>query len=57
MKFKKILYIFLFILFGLLAQFLLHAVIEIAYIKLLLTNYEVFGFGLLFSTWFTTAPH
>ena len=50
---KKIFYIFSFAVLGILTQFFLHAVIEIFYIKLLLTNYGVFGLGLEFATWFT----
>ena len=49
---KKIFYIALFTFLGFIAQFLLHALIEIGYIKLLLTRYDIFGFGLEFSTWF-----
>ena len=50
---KKIVYIILFALLGILAQFLVHSIIEIVYIKLLLTNYGVFGLGFEFATWFT----
>ena len=50
---KQVVYIFLFVLLGVLAQFLIHAVFEIVYIKLLLANYGVFGLGLEFTTWFT----
>ena len=50
---KKVIYIVRFVLLGILAQFLVHAIIEIVYIKLLLTQYTVFGFGFEFSTWFT----
>lgn len=50
---KKVIYVFLFTLFGVLLQFFIHAVVEITYINLLLTNFEVFGLGLSFATWFT----
>lgn len=50
---KKIVYISSFTLLGVLLQFLVHAVVEIFYINLLLTNFEVFGLGLSFATWFT----
>lgn len=50
---KKVIYVFLFTLLGVLLQFFIHAVVEIGYINLLLTNYEVFGLGLSFATWFT----
>ena len=50
---KKIFYVFSFTILGILTQFFLHAIIEILYIKLLLTNYGVFGLGFEFATWFT----
>lgn len=50
---KKGIYIFLFSILGLLLGFLLHAIVEIIYIRLLINNYETFGFGLDFSVWFT----
>lgn len=50
---KKILYIALFTLLGVLVQFFIHAVVEIVYIKLLLSHYEPFGLGFEFATWFT----
>jgi len=49
---KRALYIGLFVLLGLLVQFLLHAVVEIFYIKLLLSDFETYGLGLSFNTWF-----
>lgn len=49
---KKVLYITLFTFLGFLVQLLVHAVIEMVYIKLLLTRYDTFGLGLPFSTWF-----
>ena len=50
---KKILYITLFTILGILVQFLAHSGIEIVYISLLVTKFEVFGLGLTFATWFT----
>ena len=49
---KKIIYVTLFTLLGVLVQFLIQSAVEIQYINLLLTKYEIFGFGLPFSTWF-----
>ena len=48
---KKIVYIILFVFLGVLAQFLLHALIEIPYINLLLHDFEKFGFGLSWGSW------
>lgn len=48
---KKKLYIALFIFLGVLAQFLAHALIEIWYIKLLLSRFEVFSLGFSFQQW------
>jgi len=53
MALKKIVYITLFTIFGITLQFLAHALVEIVYIKLLLTQYDIFGLDLPFSTWFT----
>lgn len=33
-------------------QFVIHAVIEIWYIRLLLEDFETYGFGLFWQTWF-----
>jgi hypothetical protein len=43
---KRTIYIILFTIFGLLLQFLLHALIEIPYLGLLSRNFEKYGFGL-----------
>ena len=43
---KKTIYIILFTIFGLLLQFLLHALIEIPYLGLLSRNFAKYGFGL-----------
>lgn len=48
---KKIVYIFLFTLLGVLAQFILHALLETWYIGLLLENFPRYGFGMLWDTW------
>lgn len=40
-------------LLGVLVQFVVHAVGEIVYIKLLRNNFEVFGLGLSWDMWFT----
>ncbi|MBW6440844.1 hypothetical protein K0B03_02310 [Patescibacteria group bacterium] len=50
---KKEIYIFLFIILGILLSFLLHALIEISYINLLWTNYERYGMNLKFSQLYT----
>lgn len=49
---KKTIYIIAFAFLGLLAQFVVHAVGEMIYIKLLISNFEVFGLGFSFDTWF-----
>ena len=43
---KKKIYIGAFTLFGILLQFLIHAVVEIWYISLLLHNFSKYSFGL-----------
>lgn len=50
---KKILYIFTFTVLGILVQFLIHSIVEIIYISLLVTKFEIFGLGLTFAAWFT----
>jgi len=52
MQIKRVIYIALFILFGVLVQFLIHAGVEIGYIQLLISHYGIFGFGLPFDSWF-----
>jgi len=49
---KKTLYILLFTIFGILFQFLAHAVIETLYIKALMSNFSLFGLGLSWDIWF-----
>jgi hypothetical protein len=51
-KMKKKVYISAFIFLGILVQFLIHAGVEVVYIQLLLSQYEIFGLGLSFSSWF-----
>lgn len=53
MNTKKIVYVSLFTLLGLLAQFFVHAVIEILYIYLLLNYYSIFSFGFSLNAWAT----
>lgn len=48
---KKIIYIFLFALLGVLAQFILRGVLEIWYIGLLLEDFSRFGLGLSWDAW------
>ena len=45
-------YIVLFVIFGLLAAFLFHILIEIALIDLLIKDFARYGLGLSWSTWF-----
>lgn len=49
---KRTLYIFLFAVFGIIFQFFLHAILEIIYIKALISNFSVYGFGLSWEEWF-----
>ena len=49
---KKIVYILAFVFLGFLAQFVVHGVVEMIYINLLITKFEIFGLGLSFDTWF-----
>ena len=49
---KRIIYIISFTILGILLGLLLHSVIEIAVIKLLLRDYDKYGLGLEFGTWF-----
>lgn len=50
---KRIVYIVLFIVLGVLLQFLVHVALEYTYLKLLFRNFELYGFGLSWDTWFT----
>ncbi len=49
---KKTIYIISFIVFGILLQFLIHAVIEVLYINLLLLDFSKYGLGLSWNQWF-----
>ena len=46
-----ILYIALFVLLGILVQFIIHAVLEVLVIAALVTNFERFNLGLTWSQW------
>jgi hypothetical protein len=48
---KRIIYIALFIVLGVLLQLLIHGVVEIWYIGLLLKDFETWGLGMSWSTW------
>src|SRR3989338_6889262 len=48
---KRNIYIFLFVVLGVILQFLAHALIEMWYIGLLLANFPIYGFGLTWETW------
>lgn len=45
-------YIFSFTVLGVILQLVIHAVIEIWYIQLLIEDFETYGFGLSWQTWF-----
>lgn len=49
---KKSFYIFCFIVLGVILQQIIHTVVEIWYIKLLIGNFEKYGFGWSWDTWF-----
>lgn len=49
---KKFTYIALFTLLGILVSFLLHAVLEIAVVRMLLADFETYNLGLSWSGWF-----
>ena len=48
---KRNIYIFLFVVLGVILQFLAHALIEMWYIGLLLADFLKYGFGLTWDTW------
>jgi hypothetical protein len=50
---KKYIYIAAFVVLGVLVSTLIHAFAEIAIIKLLISDYEKWHFGLTFDTWLT----
>ena len=49
---KRKIYISLFVLFGLLVAFFMHIVFENIYIYLLISNFELWSFGLSWADWF-----
>ncbi len=49
---KKNFYLAAFTFLGFLCQFLIHAVLEIWYIKLLLLDFNRYGFGWSWTTWY-----
>ena len=49
---KRIIYISSFVILGILLQHIIHTVIEIWYIKLLLSDFKKYGFGLSWNIWF-----
>ncbi len=51
MRSKHIIYISLFVLLGILLQLVAHAVLEIWYIDLLLSDFQRYGFGLTWEAW------
>lgn len=50
---KKFIYIAAFTALGILLQFLIHAAIEIFYIRFLTADFDRYGFGLTWPQWFT----
>lgn len=49
---KRTIYVVLFVILGILVQFLAHAGLEIWYGGLLLEDFEKYGLGFSWSTWF-----
>lgn len=49
---KKYIYIFCFVVLGIILQQILHTVIEMGYISLLLRDFDKYGFGWSWDTWF-----
>jgi len=49
---KKSFYIFCFVVLGVILQQIVHTVLEIWYIKLLINNFNKYGFGLSWDSWF-----
>jgi len=48
---KRVSYLSLFVLLGLILQLVVHAVLEMGYIALLTGNWFVWGFGLSYGAW------
>lgn len=51
-EFKKKIYVILFTVLGIILSFLVHAIIEMWYIDLLLSNFPKYGFGMNWSFWY-----
>lgn len=49
---KRLVYILLFVVLGVLVSFLMHAALEEAVIRLLTKDFAAYGLGLSWSTWF-----
>lgn len=49
---KKNVYIFLFVVLGIIFSFLVHAVVEMWYIELLTSDFNRYGLGLSWDQWF-----
>ncbi|OGN14457.1 MAG: hypothetical protein A3B99_04610 [Candidatus Yanofskybacteria bacterium RIFCSPHIGHO2_02_FULL_44_12b] len=49
---KKYIYISCFIVLGLILQQFIHTIVEIWYIELLTINFDAYGFGWSWDTWF-----
>ena len=49
---KKFIYISLFVVLGILLQFILHAVLEIWYINLLTSNFAKYSLGFTWDEWY-----
>ncbi|HYC80097.1 MAG TPA: hypothetical protein VEC17_03655 [Candidatus Binatia bacterium] len=48
---KRNLYIILFTILGLIVSFFIHAVVEVWYIKVLMNDFDTYGFGLTWENW------
>ena len=49
---KKYLYILCFVILGIILQQIVHTVVEMGYIKLLIDDFDTYGFGWSWDTWF-----
>jgi NhaP-type Na+/H+ or K+/H+ antiporter len=49
---KRTFYIFCFVVLGIILQQIIHTVIEMVYIKLLISDFKTYGFGWTWETWF-----
>ena len=49
---KRTVYLICFTFLGILVAFIIHALVEIWYIKLLVRSFSTYGFGLSWATWF-----